>query len=144
MVCTKSCQCYWTRQNCCSGEGIKWYIAVITNDQSTDEWRQRIFYSWVRQPAGGPVSVIPRAPIWLSTGLNTVYYSCVLFVLFWLQLTLCSGNVTDTVSIVDIDAILSVIVIIHGTHVNFYVAKRILQHGMLGSPQSTGLPSNTQ
>ena len=28
------------------------------------------FYSWVRQPAGGPVSVIPRAPIWLSTGLG--------------------------------------------------------------------------
>jgi len=24
----------------------------------------------VRQPAGGPVSVIPRAPIWLSTGLS--------------------------------------------------------------------------
>ena len=37
---------------------------------TTDEWRQRIFYSWVRQPAGGPVSVIPRAPIWLSTGLS--------------------------------------------------------------------------
>ena len=29
-----------------------------------------IFYSWVTQPAGGPVSVIPRAPIWLSTGLG--------------------------------------------------------------------------
>ena len=24
-------------KNCCSGKGIKWYIAVITNDQSTDE-----------------------------------------------------------------------------------------------------------
>jgi len=38
----------------------------------SDEWRQRIFYSWVRQPAGGPVSVIPRALIWLSTGLLNV------------------------------------------------------------------------
>jgi len=24
-------------KNCSSGKGIKWYIAVITNDQSTDE-----------------------------------------------------------------------------------------------------------